>query len=411
MAYAPIAKLDKFTGEEDNAQVWLNNVKKAIAANGWNDARAMQAIPYFLKDTVDSYNLSAATSSHLSIPTTNSNTATKLASKWNPKAKNDTTKLAIGDGSPPTDPQFVKSNYLSFLVIPKDVQPNDLETNFQLTLTSNILPATITEDKSLAAIFPFEIKEPSEVPLFSGITIEEKPIMAMYTNAKIDGHSIKLILNSGSADSIITRQLIDQLDCRIDCAASTRIITANGAIKTPIGEIDDLPIEINGITVSIKVLVMEATQYQALVNNNWLSKTNTMLNWNIQELQLSQNDQHTQVPATCGHFKPNNVTSLMLLIDFEEEKPKPTWEAYQVLWANIEHNELPLILDWEEKNNKKGKEIETEEHTWETTINAWNNNNESKAMSTNWEEKGKGKEKEEDLPEKANEATEKITSG
>ncbi|KAG9295883.1 hypothetical protein G9A89_006622 [Geosiphon pyriformis] len=33
MAYVPIAKLDNFTGEEDDAQVWLNDVEKAIAAN------------------------------------------------------------------------------------------------------------------------------------------------------------------------------------------------------------------------------------------------------------------------------------------------------------------------------------------------------------------------------------------
>ncbi|KAG9306732.1 hypothetical protein G9A89_004441 [Geosiphon pyriformis] len=101
----------------------------------------------------------------------------------------------------------------------------------------------------------------------------------------------------------------------------------------------------------------------------------------------------------------------MPLIDFEEEKPKPTWKVYQVLWADIEHNELPPILDWEEKTNKKEKGIETEEHTWETTIDAWNNDNESKATPTNWEEKRKRKEKEEDLPEKADKATEKITSG
>ncbi|KAG9286872.1 hypothetical protein G9A89_012422 [Geosiphon pyriformis] len=41
MAYAPIIKLDNFTGEEDDAQVWLNDVEKAIAANGWNNAWTM----------------------------------------------------------------------------------------------------------------------------------------------------------------------------------------------------------------------------------------------------------------------------------------------------------------------------------------------------------------------------------
>ncbi|KAG9305310.1 hypothetical protein G9A89_007805 [Geosiphon pyriformis] len=34
MVYAPIAKLDNFTGKEDDAQIWLNDVEKAIAANG-----------------------------------------------------------------------------------------------------------------------------------------------------------------------------------------------------------------------------------------------------------------------------------------------------------------------------------------------------------------------------------------
>ncbi|KAG9286079.1 hypothetical protein G9A89_022756 [Geosiphon pyriformis] len=85
---------------------------------------------------------------------------------------------------------------------------------------------------------------------------------------------------------------MDQLDCQVDRAASARIIMIDGATKTPINKIDDLPIEINGIIVPIKVLIMEATQYQALVGNDWLSKTNTTLDWNTQELQLSQNGQH-----------------------------------------------------------------------------------------------------------------------
>ncbi|KAG9291315.1 hypothetical protein G9A89_021817 [Geosiphon pyriformis] len=55
MAYALIAKLEKFTSEKDDAQMWLNDVKKAIIANGWNNARAMQAIPYFLQDTTNSW--------------------------------------------------------------------------------------------------------------------------------------------------------------------------------------------------------------------------------------------------------------------------------------------------------------------------------------------------------------------
>ncbi|KAG9294715.1 hypothetical protein G9A89_008194 [Geosiphon pyriformis] len=38
MAYAPITKLKKFTDKEDNIQVWLNDVTKAITANNWDNA-------------------------------------------------------------------------------------------------------------------------------------------------------------------------------------------------------------------------------------------------------------------------------------------------------------------------------------------------------------------------------------
>ncbi|KAG9305817.1 hypothetical protein G9A89_001106 [Geosiphon pyriformis] len=44
MAYALIAKLDNFTGKKDNAQIWLNNIEKAIVANGWNNGRALQSL-------------------------------------------------------------------------------------------------------------------------------------------------------------------------------------------------------------------------------------------------------------------------------------------------------------------------------------------------------------------------------
>ncbi|KAG9301068.1 hypothetical protein G9A89_015804 [Geosiphon pyriformis] len=129
----------------------------------------------------------------------------------------------------------------------------------------------------------------------------------------------------------------------------------------PIGEIDDFPIEVNGIITSIKVLVMKATQYQALMGNDWLSKNNAVLDWTTQELQLSQNGQHMQVLTICGHFKPNNVMTSVPLIDLEEKKLKPTWEAYQVSWANVNHNKLSPILLWDD--NPKGKQ--RKELTWE----------------------------------------------
>ncbi|KAG9297927.1 hypothetical protein G9A89_018755 [Geosiphon pyriformis] len=96
-------------------------------------------------------------------------------------------------------------NYLSLLVTPEDVPFSNQKTNHTLTPTNNIPPATITKNKSLDTIFLFELKELSVMPLFSKAALEEKPITTMYTDVKVDGHFIKLILDSESAGSIITK--------------------------------------------------------------------------------------------------------------------------------------------------------------------------------------------------------------
>ncbi|KAG9296696.1 hypothetical protein G9A89_001328 [Geosiphon pyriformis] len=343
MAYTPITKLDNFTSKEDDTQVWLNDVEKTITANGWNDAQAMQAILYFLKDTANSYSILQHI--HLLYPGTLQDTVIctrdfesveseanhaqainlvmNRSSELNSKLKKFRPRSQNLDTGATQNPNF--QNYLSLLVTPENATPNNQE--LEQTSTSNIPSATIMEDESLDAIFSFKLKKPSIMPLFSGATLKEKPITAIYTDVKIDGHSIKLILDN-------------QLGHRVDQVASARIITANGVTKTPIGKIDDLPIEINGIIVPIKVLVMEATQYQALVD-----------------------ERHSELKYTRVSTQPEQATNTMApLIDFEEEKPKPTWEAYQVLWADEEHNELPPILFWD--NNRKRKQ--TNKLTWET---------------------------------------------
>ncbi|KAG9303719.1 hypothetical protein G9A89_018616 [Geosiphon pyriformis] len=55
----------------------------------------------------------------------------------------------------------------------------------------------------------------------------------------------------------------------------------------------------------------------------------------------------------CGHFKPSYIP--VPLINLEEEKPKPTWEAYQVSWADVDHNKLLPILTWDDNDQEKGK--------------------------------------------------------
>ncbi|KAG9287481.1 hypothetical protein G9A89_023853 [Geosiphon pyriformis] len=139
--------------------------------------------------------LSTTVSGNLSAPT-NSNTTIELTSKQNPKTEIDSTELEIVNGGSSTDSHL--------LVTSENASPNNLETNQKQSSTNNIPPATVTNDKSLTAIFLFKLEKTTTVSLFSKVVLDIKPITAMYTDAKVDGHVIKLILDSGSAGSIIT---------------------------------------------------------------------------------------------------------------------------------------------------------------------------------------------------------------
>ncbi|KAG9290327.1 hypothetical protein G9A89_007058 [Geosiphon pyriformis] len=146
-------------------------------------------------------NISTAVTSNLST-SNHLNTTSKLTLTQNPKTKNNTTKLEISDGCLPTNPQFfsrtirIAFSEFSLLVTPEDVTTNNSGSNQQQALTNNIPSATVTNDKLLAAIFLFDLEETIKIPLFSRAAFEEKPITTMYTNAKIDGHVIKLILDN-----------------------------------------------------------------------------------------------------------------------------------------------------------------------------------------------------------------------
>ncbi|KAG9298313.1 hypothetical protein G9A89_002801 [Geosiphon pyriformis] len=90
--------------------------------------------------------------------------------------------------------------------------------------------------------------------------------MAMYTNAKVNSHPIKLIFDIGLADSIITKQLMNQLGYQIDCAISTKIITANKTTKTPIGEINNFSFE------ELELYLTKTTEHTLIITASHATK-------------------------------------------------------------------------------------------------------------------------------------------
>ncbi|KAG9288676.1 hypothetical protein G9A89_004295 [Geosiphon pyriformis] len=152
-----------------------------------------------------------------------------------------------------------------------------------------------------------------------------------YEMAIEEANHTKLINLVIEETSSAAEEKIDQL------TKKTVIVTADGMKKTPVGEIDNFSFTLDGIIISVKVLIIDAPQYQALVGNNWLQKANAKLDWETQELQISYQGQHVRVPATCGTF--NKCSKKALAFEFKPEEEKPIIETFMALgstsnWAD-----------------------------------------------------------------------------
>ncbi|KAG9299805.1 hypothetical protein G9A89_013165 [Geosiphon pyriformis] len=200
---------------------------------------------------------------------------------WRPEARNQPmwNQNALVQRNPnrartnqQTNPNYqnYQQTYLNIpenLIIGNNNGRNINRTKNSSKLSQTISPAVATKDSSLAAIFLFELEE--NKAMFSRAALNEKcPITPMYMEAIVNNTPIKLILDSRFAGSIIMLQLVNQLGFKINCATTSQIITANGSTKLPYGEIDSFPFKINGILIPTKVLVMDVTQYQALIRND-----------------------------------------------------------------------------------------------------------------------------------------------
>ncbi|KAG9286415.1 hypothetical protein G9A89_014581 [Geosiphon pyriformis] len=171
-----------------------------------------------------------------------------------------------------------------------------------------ILPAQIAKNANLSDIFPFEFEANESLFLLSNAAAnEQKAITAMYTEAEVEEKSIRLILDSRSTESIITYQLMQQLKRNVNRPAQTVIVTADGMKKTPVEEIDNFLFTLDGITIPVKILIMDAPQYQALV------------------------------PVICGTF--NKRSEKAPAFEFKPEEEKPIIKTFMALgsmsnWAD-----------------------------------------------------------------------------
>ncbi|KAG9300078.1 hypothetical protein G9A89_018355 [Geosiphon pyriformis] len=124
----------------------------------------------------------------------------------------------------------------------------------------------IAENANLSDIFSFEFEANESLFLLNNAAAnKQKAITAMYTKAEVKEKAIRLILDSRSARSIITYQLMQQLK------KNTVIVITNGMKKTSVEEIANFSFTFDEITIPVKVLIIKTGKpknYNSSIKDN-----------------------------------------------------------------------------------------------------------------------------------------------
>lgn len=132
---------------------------------------------------------------------------------------------------------------------------------------------------------------------------------ALYCEASIKHIKFPLIVDSGSAGSIISLSLLKDLDMEITRASKTVMVNVNGERRRPLGAVSDIPLKIHGCIIPMDAIVTDADSYSAIVGNDWLRKTKAVIDYNNNKMIIRWKDNVLEVVTECQEM-PHHIISI-----------------------------------------------------------------------------------------------------
>ena len=187
---------------------------------------------------------------------------------------------------------------------------------------------------------------------------------ALYCEASIKHIQFPLIIDSGSAGSIISLSLLKDLDMEITKASKTLMVNVNGEKRRPLGAVTDIPLKINGCIIPMDAIVTDANSYAAIVGNDWLRKTKAVLDYNNNTMAIKWEGNAFRVSTECGEM-PHHIVSIEVPEmetdeeaeeeEEEEEAIEKTEEEYE---SEDENAQEQLYCNAQFITREKAQEIE-----------------------------------------------------
>jgi hypothetical protein len=176
--------------------------------------------------------------------------------------------------------------------------------------------------------------------------------------AQVYGWTIRLIVDSGSSISVISKQFLADIGHKVAGTSNKTVSDIHGEKKRPVGFAKDIEVAVGSVKATVDMDVIDAKDYAIIVGTDWLTKVHANINFNPAQLTISQNG--TTVTVPCQQWREKEKISKTLPADDTDSESESEDEeaATYVTFLSKEEKNPSVVF------NKKGIKIRGYQHDW-----------------------------------------------
>src|SRR3954468_16397332 len=115
--------------------------------------------------------------------------------------------------------------------------------------------------------------------------------------AKIEGHEVDAIMDSGASVCAITTKFLERLGMEIEMPSEVIVKTADGGRHRSLGKIRKVYFSLEGIKTVAKMEVIESKNDKIIIiGTDWLKRNNAILNYGNETLEIGIGDKREEIP-------------------------------------------------------------------------------------------------------------------
>ena len=136
---------------------------------------------------------------------------------------------------------------------------------------------------------------------------EDKTTTAAKVTLRANGKVQTAIVDSKAATSIITKALLNKLNCKIDRPSKLIVVTANGTRTKSLGIVSGLLITIGKINIQTSFQVLESKDKVLILGNEWLQEANAVIDWKRASLTIKYENKIARIPIAFTKAAKLNI--------------------------------------------------------------------------------------------------------